>query len=268
LKSCAERLKSSDVGAKRRCRSNPPARFRYALRLLFFAAGKLFISARRASRNASIGKGFALRLLPIARKKFIAGALRRFQIPAQLTNSDASPTTDLPGGPGRRHFEPFARLGRRPDFQSRPDRVTCSFAMRHFHEPAGSNDFNNPGEWNKASYTPDLLAELGEPLPDPVNGYRQAALYHLQLMYAVDEFLTAAEDSRLAVVAVAVVFGWPSARGLTLGNIADQLGCSLSTLTRSIARFKTIAGLGFLPPAAFGPVPGHRTATSRRRFKA
>jgi hypothetical protein len=63
-------------------------------------------------------------------------------------------------------------------------------------------------------------------------------------MYAVDEFLTAAEDSRLAVVAVAVVFGWPSARGLTLGNIADQLGCSLSTLTRSIARFKTLAGLG------------------------
>jgi AraC-like DNA-binding protein len=63
-------------------------------------------------------------------------------------------------------------------------------------------------------------------------------------MYVVDDFLSTAEDSRLAVVAVAVVLGWPSARGLTLGNIADQLGCSPSTLTRCIARFKTLAGLG------------------------
>jgi hypothetical protein len=39
------------------------------------------------------------------------------------------------------------------------------------------------------------------------------------------------------------VLGWPSARGLSVGNIADQLGCSLSTLTRSIARFKLLAGL-------------------------
>jgi hypothetical protein len=57
---------------------------------------------------------------------------------------------------------------RRPalNFQSRPERVTCTFAMRHFHEPAGSDDFNDPGGWNKASYTPDYLAEIGEPLPD------------------------------------------------------------------------------------------------------
>jgi hypothetical protein len=53
-----------------------------------------------------------------------------------------------------------------------------------------------------------------------------------------------ATDARVAVVAVAVVLGWPSARGLSVGNIADQLGCSPSTLTRSITRFKTLAGLG------------------------
>jgi hypothetical protein len=116
--------------------------------------------------------------------------------------------------------------------------------MRHFHEPAGSNDFNDPSEWNKASYTPDYIAEIGEPLPEVPNSYRQAAIHYLQLIYAVDEFVTSAEDSRLAVVAVAVALGWPSARGLTLGNIAGQLGCSLSTLTGSIARFKAIAGLG------------------------
>jgi hypothetical protein len=55
--------------------------------------------------------------------------------------------------------------------------------------------------------------------------------------------LTAATDARVAVVAVAVVFGWPSARGLSIANIADQLECSPSTMTRCIARFKTLAGL-------------------------
>jgi len=125
--------------------------------------------------------------------------------------------------------------------------------MRHYHEPAGPSETNDPAGWDRASYTPDLLAELGEPLPEPVNGYRQAAIYHLQLMFAVDEFSTDAPDARVAVVAVAVVLGWPSARGLTLGDIAGQLGCSLSTLTRSIARFKTLAGLGV---SAGGVRPG------------
>jgi transposase len=62
-------------------------------------------------------------------------------------------------------------------------------------------------------------------------------------MYTVDEFLTAAEDSRLAVVAVAVVFGWPSARGLSVANIAGQLGVSASTISRACARFREMAGL-------------------------
>ena len=37
--------------------------------------------------------------------------------------------------------------------------------------------------------------------------------------------------------------GWPSARGLSVGNIADQVGCTTLALTRSIARFKAAAGL-------------------------
>ena len=75
--------------------------------------------------------------------------------------------------------------------------------MRHYHEPAGPSETNDPAGWDRASYTPDLLAELGEPLPEPVNRYRQAALYHLQLMYAVDDFITAAKDARFAVIVVA-----------------------------------------------------------------
>jgi hypothetical protein len=50
--------------------------------------------------------------------------------------------------------------------------------------------------------------------------------------------------ARVAVVAVAVTLGWPSARGLSIDNISGQLGCTTATLTRSIARFKTMAGLG------------------------
>jgi hypothetical protein len=72
--------------------------------------------------------------------------------------------------------------------------------MPHFHEPAGSDDFNDPGGWNKASYFDDPINSI-ELLPAAPNDYWAAALYHLQLMYAVDEFLIAAEDSRLGVVA-------------------------------------------------------------------
>jgi Homeodomain-like domain len=112
--------------------------------------------------------------------------------------------------------------------------------MNHHRDRDSDSEFNDPGGWNKASDFDDPIDSI-EPLPDVPNDYRQAALYHLQLMFAVDEFVTAAPDARVAVVAVAL--GWPSARGLSISNIADQLGRSPSTLTRSIARFKTLAGL-------------------------
>jgi hypothetical protein len=54
-------------------------------------------------------------------------------------------------------------------------------------------------------------------------------------MLAVDEYVTAAEDARLAVVAVSVTLQWPSTRGLSIGNIAGQLGCSPSAVTRACA---------------------------------
>jgi hypothetical protein len=116
--------------------------------------------------------------------------------------------------------------------------------MNHHRDQDSDSDTCDPSQWNRASYTPDILAELGEPLPEVPNGYREAALYHLRLMYAVDEFLMAAPDARVGVVAVAVVMGWPSARGLSISNIAGQLGCTTAALTRSIAQFKTLAGLG------------------------
>jgi hypothetical protein len=79
----------------------------------------------------------------------------------------------------------------RLDFQSRPERVTCTFAMSHFHEPAGLNDFDDPATWDRASYTAHPIDSM-EPLSDEPNPYRQAALRFLGILYAVDEFLTAA----------------------------------------------------------------------------
>jgi hypothetical protein len=138
--------------------------------------------------------------------------------------------------------------------------------LNHHRDGGADNDSDgDPAGWNRASYTPDYIAEIGEPLPCPVNGYRQAAIHYLAIMFAVDEFLTDAPDSRVAVVTVAVALGWPSARNLSIANIAGQLGCSVSTLTRSIARFKTMAGLnsaGGVRPGA-GSLSGDEPAAVR-----
>jgi hypothetical protein len=139
--------------------------------------------------------------------------------------------------------------------------------MNHHRDGGSDNDFNDPATWNKASCSPDLLDEI-EPLPDPVNGYRQAAIYHLQLMFVVDDFVTAAEDARLAVVACAICLGWPSTRGMTVPEIASQLGVSTSTMGRACARFREMAGLGsaggvrFIRPGA-GSSNGDKPAAGR-----
>jgi hypothetical protein len=135
---------------------------------------------------------------------------------------------DLPGG---------------PISQSRPGYGKGEAGMNHHRDCGSDNNFDDPAGWRKASYSAHPIDSM-EPLSDEPNPYRQAAIYHLKLMYAVDEFITAAEDSRLAVVVVAIVLGWPSTRGFTLSDIAGQLGCTTAMLTRSIALFKTIAGLG------------------------
>jgi hypothetical protein len=42
---------------------------------------------------------------------------------------------------------------------------------------------------------------------------------------------------------VAVTLQWPSVRGLSIDNIAGQLGCSPATINRACARFSEMAGL-------------------------
>jgi hypothetical protein len=124
--------------------------------------------------------------------------------------------------------------------------------MNHHHDRGSDNDFDDCADWSRASYESHPIDSI-EPIDLEPNGYRQAALYHLRLMLAVDEFITAAPDARFAVIVVAVTLGWPSTRGLSIRNIADQIGCTPAALTRSIERFKTLAGLGV---SAGGVRPG------------
>jgi hypothetical protein len=125
--------------------------------------------------------------------------------------------------------------------------------MNHHRDHGSVSDFDDPASWNVANYNHHPCEDL-EPVDLAPNGYRAAALYHLQLMYAVDEFITAAEDARLAVVAVAVMLQWPSVRGLSINSISNQLGCSLSTITRACTKFREMSGLAggvrFIRPGA------------------
>ena len=95
-----------------------------------------------------------------------------------------------------------------------------SLTVKHNFDRGSDSDFCDPGGWNRASYESHPIDSI-EPIDLAPNGYRQAALHHLQLMYSVDEFISAAPDARAAVVAIAVVLKWPSVRGLTVPAIAD-----------------------------------------------
>jgi hypothetical protein len=135
--------------------------------------------------------------------------------------------------------------------------------VQHHFDPGSDSDFNDPSGWNRASYTPDFLAELGEPIAEARNDYRAAAIYHFQLMFVVDEFITAAQDARFGIIMVAIVLGWPSARGWTIPEIASQIGCSPLTITRACARFREMAGLdadGAMQGIRVGAGPGNKPA--------
>jgi hypothetical protein len=76
----------------------------------------------------------------------------------------------------------------------------------HIDRGSDSDTFNDPSNWRNASYDHHPCDDF-EPLPDVPNPYRQAAISHLGLMFAVDEFIMAAQDARFAVIVVAVVLG-------------------------------------------------------------
>ena len=64
----------------------------------------------------------------------------------------------------------------------------------------------------------------------------------------------AAADARFAVIVVAIVLGWRSTRGLTVAEIAAQIGCPPLTITWACNRFREMSGLAagmrFIRPGA------------------
>jgi hypothetical protein len=114
--------------------------------------------------------------------------------------------------------------------------------IQYFDPGSDSDKFSDPGGWSAASYTPDLLIEI-EPLDVGASPYRQAALDHLQTILAVDEFMAAATDARLAWVGISIALRLTSVRRLAVPEIAEQLGVTEAAVSRATAKFARLAGL-------------------------
>jgi hypothetical protein len=115
--------------------------------------------------------------------------------------------------------------------------------VKHHELYSDAAKFSDPSAWDCASYTPDMCAEMGEPLPDVQSDYRTAAQTHIATLKAIDVFMATASNPRLAWITVALTFDLTSVRGLSLTEIAGEMGVSPQTLSRSTAKFQELAGL-------------------------
>ena len=107
---------------------------------------------------------------------------------------------------------------------------------------ASVDDFNDPANWS-TSCTTETAIDILEPLPDVDNPYREKALCCMALLKAVDDFMTASQDPRLAWVGISTTLNLESTRGLAPAELARQMGCSTRALSNSRARFRKLSGL-------------------------
>jgi hypothetical protein len=117
-----------------------------------------------------------------------------------------------------------------------------SFAPVKHHAHDFDSEFNDPAIWNSASYTAHPIDDL-EPMPDASNDYRKAAIEHLQILKAIDLFMTCTPDARLGWVSISIVLRLTSVRGLSNDAIANQLGVTEAAVSRSTAKFMRLVGL-------------------------
>src|SRR5271157_5531965 len=92
--------------------------------------------------------------------------------------------------------------------------------------------------WTTAHPIDDL-----EPMPDASNDCRKAAIEHLQILKAIDLFMTCTPDARLGWVSISIVLRLTSVRGLSNDAIANQLGVTEAAVSRSTAKFMRLVGL-------------------------
>jgi hypothetical protein len=98
--------------------------------------------------------------------------------------------------------------------------------------------------WCSASYSHHPCDDF-EPIDAAASPYRDAAVDYLHVLLATDEFLSTTDDPRLGWIAVAIVLKLTSVRGLTVANIANQLGVSAAVINRYTAKFARMANLHF-----------------------
>jgi hypothetical protein len=104
-----------------------------------------------------------------------------------------------------------------------------------------SDSFDDPAAWSRCA-TAETAVDVLEPFAETPNEYREASLDLLQLLLATDRFMSSSRNGVLAWVSVSRVLGLPGTRGLPQVEICRQMGVSESTLSRSMSRFRAIAG--------------------------
>jgi hypothetical protein len=114
------------------------------------------------------------------------------------------------------------------------------------HAQASNYDhdsFDDPAGWGRCS-TAQTPVDVIEPQVGELNEYREASLNLLRLLLVCDAFCSRSQDARLSWVAVALVLQLDSVRNLSHAEICRRMGVSENTLSRSMTRFRAIAGLG------------------------
>jgi hypothetical protein len=120
--------------------------------------------------------------------------------------------------------------------------------VSHAQHAASVDDFNDPADWSTC-LTSETAVDVLEPLPEPVNPYRQAALTHFRVLLAVDAFMTESEDPRLAWISIAVTANLHSVHGRSPGEICSEMGVAEEDLERSVVQFRALAGIAADPRA-------------------
>jgi hypothetical protein len=112
----------------------------------------------------------------------------------------------------------------------------------HAQQYDSGSRFNDAAEWSRSA-TDETAVDILEPLHFAANSYREAALDHMRLLHATDQFMASSKDGVLAWVTVSIVLRLTSTRGRTNIELARQMGVCGSVLDRSIARFRREAGI-------------------------
>lgn len=101
---------------------------------------------------------------------------------------------------------------------------------------------SDPAEWSSNCHC-HLPVDDMEPLTADAKPYREASLSCLRVLIAVDAFMHSSRDPRLAWCVVSKTLELHSLAGISVRELAHQLGVAVSTVVRALARFREMAGL-------------------------